>query len=102
VEALEWKRIQTEMELADGLLTVKKCEAVGPQTEVRLTGQGGWKTPFDHSTLGFEGTVNPQPEFMAALKKSIPEAFFPKKTPGKEGYPVKIKGTVGSPDVSFK
>ena len=102
IEALEWKDIKAEFEWTGRQLNLKKCEAAGPQTDVTISGKGEWKMPVGQSTLAFEGTIKPQPEFMAQLTKTVPAALLPKKAAGKDWIPIKVKGTVGTPDLSFK
>lgn len=102
IEALEWKEVKAEFDWMGRRLNLKKCEAAGPQTEVTIAGKGEWKQPFRQSVLGFEGTVKPGAEFMAALTKTVPAALLPKKAAGKDGIPIKLKGTIGSPDLSFR
>ena len=97
LESLTFSKIAADLVMKNGELQVKQCIITGDQTDGSLSGSVTLKKPMGKSYLKLSGTIKPDPYFLADLGKDLPANLLPKKIFGKNGFPIRIYGTLDKP-----
>jgi len=100
--AAVFKTVDIDMVMNRQQLLVKRCVMVGEKVDGTLTGTLDLKFPVDQSVLLFSGVMTPRPNFREYLENNVPDTLLPKKKPGRNGYAIRIFGTLDNPRFSLK
>jgi len=98
LDTFSFSKIEAEVALNYHKLKIKKCIIKGSQIDGTFAGFVTLKNPVNKSILNISGTVTPQPLLFSKLGSILPGD---KKMSGKNGFSVKISGTLDKPDISI-
>ncbi len=99
LDTISFSKIEAEVALNYHQLKIKKCVIKGSQMDGSFTGSVILKNPINKSVLNISGTVTPQPLLFAALGGMLAGN---KKISGKNGFSVKLGGTLDKPEISIQ
>lgn len=102
LDRIDFDRLEASLTLSAGRVVIEKFEVKGPQVAGTLSGEIMLRHPYENSVLKIKGAVTPQAALIAKLGETIPVDMFIKKTPGADGFPVTISGTIAAPRFSMK
>jgi len=103
LKPFQFKQIKGKMKIDNNICNIEQCTIKGDQANCNIKGEIIIAKPFPYSMLNIYGNINPNPEFIVDLKKSLPlvSVLLTKKS-GKNGYPFKVEGTFDNPDFLLK
>ena len=94
LESLAFKKITAELALKNMNLNIKKCIINGDQMDGSISGSITLKNSPGQSYLKLSGTIKPHPLFLEKLGNDLPANLLPKKIFGKNGFHIRIYGTL--------
>jgi hypothetical protein len=95
---LEFKKIDADLVLNNGNLTIKKCSARGSQIDADISGTIALNADSRQDALNLNGSVTPHHGFLAKIENSMPADLLRQKKTGKPAISFKIGGTLEVPD----
>lgn len=98
---LELGTVDVTITMDDEKVIIERFEVNGPQVSASLTGDIRVRSPYTDSVVAISGFLTPQSSLIAQLSKTFPVETLLKKPPDKNGFPVKISGTIGAPNYSM-
>ena len=96
--SLGFKKIEADLVLNNGNLTIKKCSARGSQLDADIAGTIALNTGRRRNALNLNGSVTPHHGFLAKMENSMPADLLRQKKTGKTAISFKIGGTLEVPD----
>jgi type II secretion system protein N len=96
--SLEFKKIDADLVLNNGNLTIKKCSARGSQLDADISGTIALNADSRQDALNLNGSVTPHHGFLAKIENSMPADLLRQKKTGKPAISFKIGGTLEVPD----
>ena len=96
--SLGFKKIEADLVLNNGNLTIKKCSARGSQLDADIAGTIALNTGRRPNALNLNGSVTPHHGFLAKMENSMPADLLRQKKTGKTAISFKIGGTLEVPD----
>jgi type II secretion system protein N len=92
----------TEFTMAGGTLRIKSLTFDGPMVEGRIGGTIDIRYPMAQSRLNLTGNAKPQPNLFARLQETVPQGLLNPRTLGTRGLTFRVRGSLGSPDLSTR
>ncbi|MEW6079949.1 MAG: type II secretion system protein GspN [Thermodesulfobacteriota bacterium] len=83
-------------------MEIKACTVKGPEIEGEFSGDILVRQPYQMSVLNLKGFLRPQASFLKQAGKTLPIDLLMKKEQGGKGIPVKLTGTIQSPQFGFQ
>jgi type II secretion system protein N len=82
-------------------VTIERFDVNGPQVTGSFTGDIRLQIPYANSAVTINGFITPQSSLIAKLGEAFPMEMLLAKTPGKNGFPVTVAGTLAQPAYSM-
>jgi type II secretion system protein N len=101
VDALEFDQVQTELQLDNRALTIRRCELKGKQLDASLTGNLSLLDRPGGQLLNIRGRFQPHPLFLTEIENSVPMNFLRQRKSDKGGYAFRISGSLDDPRFSL-
>lgn len=102
-EKLTLGTVTAEVAVKGTTVTVSSLHVDGTELDAELRGSVVLSTPISLSRVTLSGTVSPAPAFVSVLTDRVPLGMLMDPKLLKRGrIPLRISGTLGAPDVSFK
>ncbi|MFC1859499.1 type II secretion system protein GspN [Thermodesulfobacteriota bacterium] len=102
LENLTFKTIETDVDINEKRINLKRCVFKGHQIDGEISGVITIGEPFGKSVINLSGTVKPQASFFAELRKTLPANLLPKKRKLDAGFPIILNGTIDEPGFLLK
>ncbi|MBC2713498.1 MAG: type II secretion system protein GspN [Desulfosarcina sp.] len=102
ITELVMDQTDAEFSVSGQNLRLKALAFDGPMVEGKITGTIELKHPFEQSRLNLTGNAKPRPELFARLQETIPQGIVNTRTLGTRGLTFRVRGSIGSPDVSMR
>jgi len=99
LDTFSFNKIEAEVALNYHKLKIKKCIIKGSQMDGTFAGFVTLKNPVNKSVLNISGTVTPRPLLLTALGGMFAGN---KKMSDKNGFSVKLGGTLDKPEISIQ
>ncbi|MDP2645854.1 MAG: type II secretion system protein GspN [Desulfobacterales bacterium] len=100
--SLSFRSIRLEMALDQKTVQVRKSLISGRQIDGQFSGSVLFRNPLDKSILNLTGTIQPHPQFLANLEKTLAVNIFPKRRVGEKGFPIRIYNTIEAPKFALR
>jgi len=97
MESIPFKKIATDLVMKNMNLQIKKCIMNGDQMDGRISGSVSLKNTPGQSYLKLSGRIKPHPLFIETLGNDLPANLLPKEIFGKNGFRIRIYGTLDNP-----
>jgi type II secretion system protein N len=101
VDAVEFDRVQTELQLDNRALTIRQCELKGKQLDASLTGNVSMLDRPGSQSLNIRGRFQPHPLFLAQIENSLATNFLRQRKSDKGGFSFRISGSLDNPRFSL-
>jgi len=102
LETLSFHSIGADVAFNKGRFQIKECIIKGHQIAGKVSGAVIIGEPVGESVIDLSGTLIPQDSFLADLKKTLPANLFPPKKTGAYRFPIRLSGTLDSPQFYLK
>lgn len=102
LERLDFDMLEASLSLESGRVVIMRFEVKGPQVAGVFTGDIMLRHPYENSVLKIKGAITPQASLIEQLGETFPVELFIKKTPGDDGFPVTVSGTIAAPRFSMR
>jgi type II secretion system protein N len=97
LEGFAFSHIKIEFTVHDSQVLIQKCLLEGFQLNAELSGSVDLRAEIGESTLNILCRITPHPSFLQNLKDRFPVARFFQKPSGKNGFPLRLTGTLKKP-----
>jgi type II secretion system protein N len=101
VDAIEFDRVQTELQLDNRALTIRRCDLKGRQLDASLTGNVSMLDRPGSQALNIRGRFQPHPLFLTQIENSVPMNFLRQRKSDKGGFAFRISGSLDDPRFSL-
>ena len=98
---LTFKAVTADVVLNNQTLTIQRSSLVGTQMDASISGSITFDSRTGRQALHLNATITPHHVFWATLKKSPPFDIFKDSKSDAQSFPVKIRGTMDAPELSF-
>lgn len=92
---------ETNVVMDNRKLQIKQCVVKGHQVDGNISGFIAIEDPVNKSVLNLTAKIKPHPSFLADLRKVFPADLLFKKRHNKNGFPVRLSGTLDEPVFSL-
>ena len=99
IDSLTFNSVTADMEFQDRTFKLTRCVFRGEELNGDLSGTALFKPNLNQSTLNLSGKLLPNAAFLQSAGADTAAAFL--QGSGKNGFPIKIIGTLSSPKVTF-
>ena len=99
IDSLTFNSVTADMEFQDRTFKLTRCVFRGEELNGDLSGTALFKANLNQSTLNLSGKLLPNAAFLQSAGGDTAAAFL--QGSGKNGFPIKIIGTLSSPKVTF-
>ena len=100
LNSVAFNSIETDITIEAERLEIKRCDLRGNQLDADFTGSVVMMKPAGKSVLNLRGSMKPHPLLLAGIRIMFPVDSLSENRSGGE-IPVRVRGTLDSPGVSF-
>lgn len=99
---LTFKNVSIDLNnTGDKKIRIKSCTLQGDQVDGNLAGVVEVREPINKSAINLTGMIKPNIQFLADLKRRLPENVLLKSKISKNGFPIRFIGTIDKPIFSL-
>jgi len=101
LDALTFSRITAEVVYDNDRLQIKNCSLNSRQGTGKLAGTIQFRQPRESSRVDLTGSLKPNRIMLMAIKSLLPENLFAQISSGNRELTIRIRGTIGKPNIMF-
>ncbi len=101
LESFTFDSVEANAVMDNRKFQIKQCVVRGRQIDGNISGFIDIEDPVNKSVLNLTAKIKPHPLFLADLRKAFPVDLLFKKRQNKNGFPVRLSGTLDEPVFSL-